>query len=229
MGQLLLVRHGQASWDADDYDVLSALGWEQSRLLGESLGSRLQPDVLVRGGLRRHRETAEAVVEGAGWSGVEVSVDPGWDEFDHRAMLDRVPPPCGHRRPSKAEFQAWFVEATSRWAGGRHDEDYEETFADFVTRVSAALHRAADRVGPDRTGVVFTSGGPVAWATTCLLLGGAVGETPEDCAALVGTWSQLNRVVVNSSVTKTIVGRSGVTLVTFNEHSHLEGEGLTYR
>ena len=29
MGVLLLVRHGQASFGADDYDVLSEVGWEQ--------------------------------------------------------------------------------------------------------------------------------------------------------------------------------------------------------
>lgn len=229
MGQLLLVRHGQASWDADDYDVLSSLGWEQSRLVGRSLGQRIRPDVLVRGSLRRHRETAEAAVGAAGWDGTDVSVDPGWDEFDHRAMLGRVPPPFGDRHPTKAEFQAWFAEATTRWAGGGHDEDYEEPFAAFVTRVSGAMHRAAELVGPEGTGVIFTSGGPVAWSATCLLLGSAVGETPEASAALVGVWNQFNRVMVNASVTKAIVGRSGVTLVTFNEHSHLEGDGLTYR
>ncbi len=40
MGLLLLVRHGQASWGADDYDVLSETGWEQARLLGQALGAR---------------------------------------------------------------------------------------------------------------------------------------------------------------------------------------------
>ena len=69
MGVVLLVRHGQASFGADDYDVLSEIGWEQSRVLGRYLAERdLRPDVLLRGGMRRHRETAEGMVEGAGWS-----------------------------------------------------------------------------------------------------------------------------------------------------------------
>jgi broad specificity phosphatase PhoE len=34
MGQVLLIRHGQASFGADDYDVLSDLGWTQGRALG---------------------------------------------------------------------------------------------------------------------------------------------------------------------------------------------------
>ena len=62
MGQLLLVRHGQASWGNEDYDVLSPLGWEQSRMLGTALGERgLSPEVVVQGGMRRHRETALGV------------------------------------------------------------------------------------------------------------------------------------------------------------------------
>ena len=52
MGQILLVRHGQASWDAEDYDVLSEAGWEQSRLLGDAL--RQRGVVPWRGADRRH-------------------------------------------------------------------------------------------------------------------------------------------------------------------------------
>ena len=33
----------------------------------------------------------------------------------------------------------------------------------------------------------------------------------------------------DTSVTKVVVGRRGATLVSFNEHAHLEADGLTYR
>ena len=57
---LLLVRHGQASFGAADYDELSALGEEQSRLLGASLAARgVRPDVVLRGSMQRHRQTAD--------------------------------------------------------------------------------------------------------------------------------------------------------------------------
>ena len=62
---LLLVRHGQASYGAADYDQLSERGWEQSRRLGHWLargGHRFT--TVVVGGMRRHRQTAEAVAEG---------------------------------------------------------------------------------------------------------------------------------------------------------------------
>ena len=80
MGVLLLVRHGQASFGADDYDVLSPTGRDQGRLLGRWLADRkVEPTVVLRGDMRRHRETAEAMLEGAGWT-ADVGVDPGWDD-----------------------------------------------------------------------------------------------------------------------------------------------------
>ncbi|MDZ4123020.1 MAG: phosphoglycerate mutase family protein, partial [Hydrogenophaga sp.] len=40
MGTLYLVRHGQASFGADDYDQLSEMGQRQSRRLGEYWAER---------------------------------------------------------------------------------------------------------------------------------------------------------------------------------------------
>jgi broad specificity phosphatase PhoE len=222
VGQLLLVRHGQASWDAEDYDVLSEVGWAQSRLLGEALAARgVRPDRVVTGGMRRHRETAEAVLESLSYDG-PVDADPGWAEFDHVAMLAAHPAPFDGRAPSKAEFQAWFEEATDRWTGGEHDPEYAESFRSFTDRVDRALEQTA-AAGPDGTVLVLSSGGPIAWASATLLT--------DDPAARAGLWRRLNPVCVNSGVTRLVTGRRGTTLVTFNEHGHLDGvDGmLTYR
>ena len=224
MGQLLLVRHGQASWDAEDYDVLSERGWEQARLLGRSLAQRgVRPDVVLRGGMRRHRETTEAVLEGLAAAGEvpDVEVDEGWDEFDHVAMLAALPAPFEGRRPTKAEWQAWFEEATDRWTDGDHDGEYAESFAAFTGRVDTALRRTAERAG---TVLVVSSGGPIAWASAALLSG-------DDRAQAGRLWRRLNPVCVNSGVTKVVAGRRGTTLVSFNDHGHLDGvpDVLTYR
>ena len=228
MGQVLLVRHGQASWGADDYDVLSETGWEQSRLLGKALAARgIAPALVVRGAMRRHRETAEAVGEGLGLP--EPVVDGGWDEFDHLGMLAalsrsrRARPADSGREPTREEFQARFEEATDRWTGGEHD-DYDESFAEFTDRVDDALRRTSEAAGSG-TALVFTSGGPMSWATTSLV--GAELERPGQ----VRFWRRLNPVCVNSGVTKVVTGRRGLTLVSFNEHTHLEQAPalLTYR
>lgn len=218
MGQLLLVRHGQASWDGDDYDVLSDVGHRQGALLGAALAARgIRPDLIVSGGMRRHRETVENIVAGGGYGDVAVETDAGWDEYDHVSMLAQVPTTFAGERPTPAEFQAWMEQATDRWIRGEHADDYHEPFAEFTARVDAALRRAVG--GAHGTTLVVTSGGPISWATASLLGGGAA------------LWSRLNVVCVNSGVTKLVTGRRGVTLVSFNEHTHLEGEPdlLSYR
>jgi len=47
----------------------------------------------------------------------------------------------------------------------------------------------------------------------------------------VRLWRRLNPVCVNSGVTKLVTGRRGLTLVSFNEHTHLDPKPdlLTYR
>jgi hypothetical protein len=55
------------------------------------------------------------------------------------------------------------------------------------------------------------------------------------CSCSYGTaadrWPALARVVVNTSVTRLITGRTGTHLLTFNDHAHLEGDRslITYR
>jgi broad specificity phosphatase PhoE len=222
VGLLLLVRHGQASWAADDYDVLSETGWEQSRLLGKAFAARgIAPEIVVAGSMRRHRETAEACL-GELSLPPALEVDDGWNEFDHVAMLASHPAPFGDRKPTKAEFQEWFEAATDRWTAGEHDDEYAESFTAFTDRVGSALRRTAEEVG-SRTAVVFTSGGPVAWAAASLLT-----DRHESAAEL---WRRFNPVCVNSGVSRLVTGRRGTTVVSFNEHSHLDGvpDVLTYR
>ena len=221
MGQLLLVRHGQASWGSEDYDVLSETGWEQSRLLGKALAARgITPSFAVQGGMRRHRETAEACL-GELSGDLESEVDDGWDEFDHVAMLEKLKAPFEGRQPTKAEFQEWFEAATDRWTGGEYDDEYTESFTAFTDRVGAALRRTAEAAGSG-TALVFSSGGPIAWATASLLA---------ESAAAQRLWRKLNPVCVNTGLTRLVTGRRGTTLVTFNEHAHLDGvpDVLTYR
>ncbi len=148
VGQVLLVRHGQASATGEDYDVLSPLGWEQGRVLGAALAARGVTDpVLVRGDLRRHRESLEAMTGAAAWLG-HAEVDAGWDEFDHVPVLAQVPAPFAGERPTAAEFQDWFEEAALRWTrAGEASAEYAESWPAFLARVRAALERTASAVG----------------------------------------------------------------------------------
>lgn len=233
MKQILLVRHGQASFGADVYDALSETGHEQSRVLGRALAAvGLRPDVVVRGGQRRHEETVEGIIEGLGLTADDqptIAVDPGWNEFDFEQVIEIHEPRFREREVMTAEleatgrprqaFQELFEVATHRWSRAGDGVDYAESFPAFTARVVTALETAV-ALQPDRgTALVVSSGGPIGVVASHLITGDA------------SIWAALNRVVVNTSVTKVVRGSRGQSLVSFNSHTHLEGspELLTYR
>lgn len=77
MGSIYLIRHGQASFGADDYDVLSPTGIRQAEILGDhllNLGVRF--DRVLSGGLRRQQHTARAALERLESSGL-ATPEPG--------------------------------------------------------------------------------------------------------------------------------------------------------
>lgn len=223
MGDIYLLRHGQASFGSDDYDRLSPLGHEQSRQLGEGLARcKLNRPRLIRGDMRRHRETLEAcdvsVEEPA-------EVDARWNELDHRALLVAAFPQypdaaalraaVADEEKPRAAFQRMFELSVARWMGGAHDSDYAETWTQFVDRVSAALSSAVEASTDDRDTVVSTSGGPIGIVMAQLL-----GLPPERGMALT-------RGLVNASYTHLLVRRSQPRLCCFNVHAHLDQ--TTYR
>lgn len=222
MGVLLLVRHGQASWGAADYDNLSDVGHDQAAITGRALAARgVVPDRVVTGTMRRHRQSAEAAIDAAGW-GAPVTTDDGWNEFDHVQMLEIHGAPDdgaagGDGQMTRQQFDAWFDAATERWTSGQYDEDYDEPFFKFTSRVESALRRTASGLGSGDVAVVLTSGGPISWVAATLLGGG------------IDMWMRLNPVVINGSVAKVVIGARGTTLVSLNDHSHLEPDHVTYR
>jgi broad specificity phosphatase PhoE len=222
VSSILLVRHGQASFGAADYDVLSPTGHEQSRVLGAALAARgVTPDVVVVGEMRRHAETATGVLEGAGWT-ADPLVDSGWNEFDHDQVLSVHDSPTAREGESeKAAFQRWFEEATRRWTSGEHEEAYDESFAAFTGRVDASMARLAATLPARGTAVVLTSGGAIAWTVASLLA--------DDLPARTDLWLRLNPVSINTGVSTIVRGGRGTTLVAFNAHDHLSPGLLTYR
>ncbi|MGN6605661.1 MAG: histidine phosphatase family protein [Jatrophihabitans sp.] len=216
MGRILLVRHGQASFGADDYDALSDRGFEQSGMLGAALAARgVRPDVIVRGGMLRHEQTLTALVDAAGWT-ADVQVDAGWNEYDHVDLLsvaDSDPRSAAAEGMSVAEV---FDRALARWSESGMT-DYAEPFAEFSTRVEAAARSVMATLGRGGTAVVVSSGGPISWVVAGLLAAGPP------------TWRRLNTTTVNTGITTVAVGRRGPSVISINEHTHLAGELITYR
>ena len=132
MGVVYLVRHGQASFGAADYDQLSELGVTQAKVLGEALRTRLpRADSVVTGTMARHRQTADACLSALGVA-VPHQRMAGFNEYDHEEIIVRHIPryadkgaddagPCRDAGPSPGVPGA--VHAGGRSLGGcRHDE-----------------------------------------------------------------------------------------------------------
>lgn len=221
MGAIHLVRHGQASFGSGDYDRLSETGHLQARLTGEDMAARgLRPDVLVHGGLRRQRETAEGILTGlrekAGWD-CPLELDEGWAEYDADAVLEAAREAglsseqgtldtAGSSAEAKQAFQRELDAALGHWAG-------LQAFAEYQRTTSAALEAAAARSGSGRTTVVVSSAGTISLAVAGLLA---------DPEGVIGLWTRLQRVTVNTGTARVVVGRGGMTCIALNEHQHLE-------
>ena len=211
MGTIHLVRHGQASWGAADYDELSALGTDQSDALGTSWeASGWSPTDAVAGGMKRHAQTAISVIDACGGDGYDV--DPGWDEYDHLALVRAQESSA----PDDAKaFQAALNRAIVDWMAGA--EGAGESYDAFRGRVLAAFEAVVGQATSGRSIAVFTSGGPIALVVSHLLAG-------DD-----SLFQRLNDVVINASVTTVISGSTGPRLLAFNEHAHLPQDMVTYR
>lgn len=217
MSVLYLVRHGQASFGTDDYDRLSALGKEQSRITGRFLASQgLEPDRIIHGEMLRQRQTAEGLLAGLGRD-MDAHVDAGWNEYaawELTGVLTDLDPRAQH--DSKI-FQGELERGAARWASGEHDEDYTETYNQFTSRVDRALADAVAAMESGQSTIVVSSAGAIAW-TAARLIGGGFDQ-----------WMAFNRVTINTGITKIITGRGGTSLISFNDHGHQDPKNATYR
>jgi broad specificity phosphatase PhoE len=214
---VLLVRHAQASYGAEDYDVLSDLGRQQSVVVGQALAQRgLREPVAVTGRLRRQRDTAALALPAAGLA-AEPRVDGRWDEYDSLDLFKRyVAPEELEHDGSSRSMQVVLDRALAAWV--RHGD--EGGWTSFSSGAVEALGELTGSLPRGRDALVFTSGGVIA-AVSAALLG-------LDADGVVA----LNRVSANGGITKLTIGSAGTSLVSFNDHAHFDGPQrslLTYR
>ena len=237
MGEITFIRHGQASFGQDDYDVLSERGREQSELLAQYLADcGINFDAAYCGTLNRQKDTADIILQRLGDCG-RVKVpglvqDEGLNEYHSDALVRHYIPLLINEDRSvsrllesihtdKRSFQLIFEKVIGRWLSGESTADDVETWESFRQRVDASIRLITD--SSDRGGnvVVFSSGGVISTAVQI-----ATGISPE--AAIRMGWE-----LVNSSMTKFRFSGSGVTLHTFNSYPHFElnrlKELITYR
>jgi len=215
MGTLFLVRHGQASFGAADYDQLSELGTRQCRRLGEHWRARgLRFEACLSGTLKRHVQSLDAIAEGLG--GVPAATRlPGLNEFDGeavvRALYPEPPPPADPADSFRHHFRL-LREGLTAWMDGRTTPAGMGTHAQFVAGVAQALDQVRGRHGNGQGGDVLmvSSGGPISTAVGLVL--GLSGPAVID----------LNLRMRNSAVTEFQITPKRHVLVAFNGIGHLE-------
>lgn len=231
MRRLTLVRHGQASFGADDYDRLSPLGERQGTLLGahwQRCG--FEAGAVFSGALRRQRVTAERALSALGADPASLSVDPAFDEYEHQGLIRAYLPVLAREHPELAtklpdlsgdrhRFQQVFKLVITAWMQARAPEaPIAETWSAFRSRCLDGVLAAAEH--HERT-LVFTSGGVIT-AT----LQHALGVSDEVAR-------RLNWRIFNASVHVFELGRNGLALIGYNDVAHLQTEPdqslLTYR
>ena len=217
MPAIPLARHGQASFGAADYDVLSDAGHEQAQALADHLTARaITIDRLLSGALVRQRDTAAPIARA---TGLDVEIDARFDEYDSDGIV------AAHASVTEApasnkDFQRILETALAAWIDAGDDAREGESWPVFAARTRDAVADLARSLQSGQTALVVTSGGVL----------GSI------CAALLGAddraFITINRTMINGGLTKVIVGSGGMNLLSLNEHAHLEGPDgslVTYR
>ena len=208
LGEIYFVRHGQASFGTADYDRLSELGWQQCRWLGQHFAEAgVTFDRVVAGSLRRHRETAEAILEANVAEG-SATVDPGLNElnYDHLhndADAAGVLPALDMM--AEGSFRVTMPLIMAGWEEASFATTHEP-FDEFRKRVVNAVEAAAT---PGARVLVVSSGGPKA-----IMLRHVLGIDSQ-------TMTRLLLQTMNSSYTRFGLYEDGLHMAEYNAVPHL--------
>jgi broad specificity phosphatase PhoE len=215
MGTLYLVRHGQASFGADDYDQLSELGRKQSERLGQYWRERgLAFDAVLTGTLRRHAQTWAGIAQGAGYTQDAVQLE-GLNEYDSAAVIAAIHPRPLPRPDTPELYRHHFRllrDGLRQWMNGVVSPRGMPSYDAFLAGVIGAL----DQVRKNHEGnvLIVSSGGPISTA-----VGHVLGTTPE-------TTIELNMRIRNSAVTEFTYNPKRHTLLSYNTLPHLDRPDL---
>jgi broad specificity phosphatase PhoE len=241
MSRLYLVRHGQASFFSDNYDLLSPVGEEQARELARFwLERRIHPTEVHHGTLQRQMRTAEVVGEvfqAAGVDWPEPNVVPGLNEYPADEMMNVLLPHltsyneridtlndafqrAEEPRERYVTFHRLLEAIMDEWINGGHELDGLPPWHAFSSAVRAATREILAASGSGREVAVFTSGGVIGVCVQTSL------QAPDIKAA------ELNWRIHNGSVTTFTFSNGGarVALDHFNDIQHFTRDDLrTFR
>ena len=213
MSTLYLVRHGQASFAAENYDCLSELGRQQSVWLGEYFAERgIVFARAVCGTMERQRDTARAILATMGAT-ISAAEHSGWNEYSGEALYKAyLGDEWAHAR-AKGDVRAVYrtiKAALADWSEGKLQGPMPETWSGFGERVAAAMQSACAGLPDDVNVLAATSGGAMGRGIADLL------QAPARTAI------ELNLQFRNSGFCEIFFSPRSMRLVSFNCVPHLE-------
>ena len=213
MATLYLVRHGQASFAAENYDRLSALGRQQSVWLGEYFAERgIVFSRAVCGTLDRQRETARAILETMG-SNLAAEEHPGWNEYSGEALYKAYLGDEWARARAKGDVRAVYrtiKAALEAWSEDRLPGSLPETWHGFGARIASAMHSACAGLPDDAVVLAASSGGAIGRGVADMLQAPARGAI------------ELNLQFRNSGFCEIYFSQRSMRLVSMNCVPHLD-------
>jgi broad specificity phosphatase PhoE len=214
MSELYLVRHGQASFGAKNYDKLSELGIQQAIWLGEYFQQRnIDFERLWLGDLLRHQETAQGICKA-------FSRPPEWtiqnklNEFNFQNIAEAYLGLFPNEKPAPdakpAEFYRLLKKAMKAWSESQLPQELlTESWQQFRERVEHCRQEicAADNGKPI---LAVSSGG-----TISMFMGLVLGFDVEQVI-------ELNMQIKNTSFSHFYFNQRTVRLSSFNNIPHLD-------
>lgn len=179
MSQITIVRHGQASFGADDYDQLSALGKKQALALGDYFVKQKRTfDSIYLGDLKRHKQTLDQIQKAFQLKDIvlpQATVLPGLNEHHgprivrkHFEKLKKEDSPMGEwarafepQKGASPKYFRYYNKITSAWSKGEIQDEEIESWSDFRLSVESALSRIRSENKGSKNILVVSSGGPL--------------------------------------------------------------------
>lgn len=211
MAQITLLRHGQASFGAANYDQLSPLGQQQAVWLGQHLKDLGQGfERIVCGTMARHQQTALGVIEGLG-DDLAIDYHPGLNEYNFRGLLGPLrrdwPEQWTDTGQARRDYYHNLNLAMRLWMDGRIATDGQDSWSDFCARTQLGFEFA--RRGPAKRTLVVSSGGAIA-----SILASVLELDHARCRAMA-------LQIKNTSRAQLLYSCQRLSLDSFNDVSHL--------
>ena len=219
MAYVILIRHGQASAHAKDYDQLSELGYKQCSILKKYLQDEgIKPTQVFYGPRKRHKQTVDAI-RSQTWPRAELL--SALDEYPAHEMLaygmeqllslePKLQPYANVIRSSDksagTEFVVLLQHSTKHWMTGKLRDPNIETYSDYrlrLQKVREVITNAAD----DDCVVLVSSAGFISSFLSYIVDG-----SPEQ--SLNTAWALYN-ACINVLVSKNVISTAAVNQIHF--------------